>query len=101
MNVLLLAVATAVAMACQDTFGTTMMIAEARNLRRWAGSMDALNDYASRVGSVIAAGAYVKLGFWAWQTQLFLAVAAVTSYHTTSRVTGLAHRLLPRGEDDG
>jgi hypothetical protein len=88
--------AVVIAMICQDTFATTMVVAESRNLRRWAGTMDAANDYASRVGTCITAGAFVKTGFFSWETQLLLFLTALTSYNTTSRVTGLANRLLPK-----
>ncbi len=97
MSFLVLAIITVVAMACQDTFATTCVIAEARNLARWPGLMDGANDYASRIGGAVTAGSYVAHGLWAWQTQVLLALTAITSYMTTNRVTGLAHRLLPKG----
>lgn len=91
------AIVTVVAMIAQDTFATTMVIAEARNLAHWPGACDGLNDYASRIGSAITAGSYVHSGLWSWQTQTLLALTAVTSYLTTNRVTGLAHKILPKG----
>jgi len=91
-------VAVVIAMAAQDCFATTMVVAEARDLTRWAGVMDGLNDYASRIGGAITAGAYVAHGLWAWETQLLLGLTAITSYCTTSRVTALANRLLPRSK---
>ncbi len=96
MNLPLLAVVTVVAMVCQDTFATTLVIAEARNLRHWPGLMDACNDYSSRIGTAVTAGAYVKTGLFSIDTQVLLLLTAVTSYLTTNRVTGLAHRLLPK-----
>lgn len=82
------------AMMCQDTFGTTMCIAEAKNIGRLAGGADALNDYASRIGGALTAGSYVRTGLWSWQTQLLLALTALTSYNTTRRVVPAVHRLL-------
>jgi hypothetical protein len=93
--VVLLGLITVIAMVCQDTFATTMVVAEARNLAHWPGLMDGLNDYASRIGGAVTAGSYVHSGLWSWQTQTLLALTAVTSYCTTNRVTGIAHRLLP------
>ncbi len=92
-----LVVEVVVAMIAQDTFATTLVIAEGRNLAHWPGAADGLNDYASRIGGAVTAGSYVAHGLWSWQTQTLLAVTAITSYATTNRVTGLAHRLLPRG----
>lgn len=97
MTFALLCVVTVVAMACQDTFATTCVIAEGRNLARWPGFMDACNDYASRIGGAVTAGSYIHTGLWSAQTQVLLALTAVTSYMTTNRVTGLAHRILPKG----
>jgi hypothetical protein len=91
------AIVTVLAMICQDTFATTMVIAEARNLKRWPGAMDGMNDYASRIGGAVTAGSYVHSGLWSWPTQILLFLTAITSYLTTNRVTGLAHRILPKG----
>ena len=99
-NILFAALGVCVAMIFQDAFATTEVIAEQRNLGRWAGAMDGLNDYASRFGTLLTAGAYVHTGMWSWQTQFLLGVTAVTSYNTTSRMTGLAHRILPKARPE-
>ncbi len=97
MTLIVACVVTVIAMGCQDTFATALTIAETRNLARWPGRMDAANDYASRIGGAVTAGAYVKHGLWAWETQVLLGLTAITSYFTTNRVTGIASRLLPKG----
>lgn len=99
MTLLVLSVLTVVAMAAQDTFATAMVIAESRNLRVYPGAFDAANDYASRIGSAVTAGSYVKYGLLSYETQLLLGLTALTSYFTTNRVTGLASRLLPGGNN--
>lgn len=93
--ILILLGAVAVSMFFQDMLATALVVAEARNLGRWAGLFDALNDVASRVGTVITAGLYVRHGFGLF-TCAALAVTCVTSYFATSRGTGLAHRFLDR-----
>ena len=87
--------AVALAMAAQDMLATGLVVAEARNLGRWAGVFDALNDVASRVGTIITAGLYVSSG-WGWKTCAALAVTCLTSYFATSRGTSLAHRFFDR-----
>lgn len=86
-----------VSMALQDSLSSALVIAEGRNLGRWAGWLDAANDYSSRYGAAIAAGAFVKWGLGDWRTQLLFLCSAVTSYFATNHATGLASRLLPKG----
>lgn len=99
---LLLAVV-ALSMAAQDFSGSAMVVAEARNMGRWAGVLDAFNDFTSRIGTIITAGLYVgHHGLRGWQTWAALAVSCVTSFFATSRGTALAHRMLDRiGGDHG
>ena len=92
----LLLLAVALSMAAQDFSGSAMVVAEARNLGQWAGILDAFNDFASRIGTIVTAGLYVAHGFGAWQTWAALAVTCITSYFATSRGTALAHRMLDR-----
>lgn len=95
MNIAVAAVVVCVAMGFQDFFGVAMVISEARALTFFPGFFDALNDYASRIGAALTAGEYVRHGLLAWQTQLLLALTAVTSFFATNRGTQLASRLLP------
>jgi hypothetical protein len=96
----LLGVATVIAMFFQDILAVSMVIAETRNLGHWAGIFDGLNDYASRIGAAITAGAYVRHGLFAWQTQVLLGLTAITSFSTTNKATGWAQRLLPKGKTE-
>ena len=93
--IFLLLALVAISMAAQDTLASAMVVAEARNLARWAGLLDALNDIASRVGTIVTAGLYVRNG-WGWQTLAALAVTCVTSYFATARGTAVAHRFFDR-----
>jgi hypothetical protein len=95
-TVLIASIITVAAMVGQDTFATSLVIAESRNLAQWPGLFDAANDYASRIGGAVTAASTVKHGLGSWETQLLLALTAATSYFTTNRVTGLASRLLPK-----
>lgn len=93
-------VAVVVAMICQDTFATTLVIAEALDRARLAGLMDALNDYASRFGTVLTAGAAYTHGLFSWQAQLLLGLTAITSYNTTRRIVPFVHRRLGKCPQD-
>lgn len=86
-----------ISMALQDIFATALVISEGRNLGHVAGLMDAANDYVSRVGSVITAGVFVRVGLGNWRMQLVLVASALTSYVVTRYATGVASRLLPKG----
>lgn len=95
MTLALACVAVAGFMACQDVLATSMVVAESRNLGRWAGTLDALNDFASRYGGAITAFSVLRWGLWSWQTLLLVCLTAGTSFVATSGATTLAHRLLP------
>lgn len=86
--------AVVISMIAQDTFATTLTIAEALNRARLAGLMDACNDYASRFGTVLTAGVAGHTGLWSWQTQVLLFLTALTSYNTTRRIVPWVHRRL-------
>ena len=83
-------------MVFQDTFGDSLEIAEARNIPKWPGRLDAAGDYVGKYGGgVIAVGA-VHYGLWSWQFFVLVTAIATTSYITTNKVTGLAHRYFDR-----
>lgn len=90
-----LALVVVAAMWLQDNLATFLVIAEGRNLGRWAGVLDAANDYASRYGGAITAGAFVRWGLGNWRTQMLFVASAIASYVATNHATGWAHRFLP------
>lgn len=83
----------ALAMAAQDFLATGMTVAEAKDRALWAGTLDALNDVASRVGMVVTASIVTKQG-WSREALAALGVTAGTSFVTTNVGTRFAHRLL-------
>jgi hypothetical protein len=85
-------------MVLQDTFADSMTIAEARNIPKWPGRLDAANDYVSKYGAAIIAVGAVRYGLWSIQTFVVVSCVAATSYVTTNRVTALAHRFFDRVE---
>lgn len=98
MNNLLFAAALATIgfMFLQDIFGSSLVVAEARELKFWPGLFDGLGDLVSRYGVVIAAVAAVHFGLWSWQTAVLAGLTAITSFFTSNLAVGKASKLLPK-----
>ena len=95
-DLVLLCLAAMAFMVCQDTFATGMVVAESQNLPKWAGRLDAANDYASKYGGAVVTAMVVKYDLWSWQTFVLVSCVAATSYVTTNFTTQAAHRLAGR-----
>lgn len=79
----------ALAMACSDILGTSLVIAEAHGNSFRAGILDALSDVS---GLVYLALGVKALSQWNWHSLITLGVICSTSFVTTALTTRIESR---------